>query len=156
MNPFDNDGAGLGSKYSRASLDFFREAGKWAKFLAIMGFIGVGFMIFAALLLFVAGAAMSSSRYYGRAGSGFENFAPFVYLVMAGVSFMPARYMWIFSNRAIEFANSTGEGDFEESIRQIRNLFKYYGIVTIAYIALSIVFAFGIVIFASTMSFNRF
>ena len=45
------------------AVDALRESAKWSMFLAILGFIGIGIMIIAALLMGSAFAMMPTRRY---------------------------------------------------------------------------------------------
>ena len=46
---------------STTALGFLKETGKWAKFISILGFIVVGFMIIASLVMMMAGSALGSN-----------------------------------------------------------------------------------------------
>ncbi|MEY3444664.1 MAG: hypothetical protein RLZZ519_2945, partial [Bacteroidota bacterium] len=52
MNPFDQESKDGGLQLSQNSTSFLESTAKWARFLSILGFIGIGFMVLAALLMF--------------------------------------------------------------------------------------------------------
>ncbi|MCR5863585.1 hypothetical protein LRS05_16360 [Flavobacterium sp. J372] len=57
-SPFDS----FELQVSAAARDYLKTAAKWAMFLAIIGFIGIAFMVLAGLFVFAAGGALSERR----------------------------------------------------------------------------------------------
>lgn len=84
---FDSFESGLTS----IAIEYLRESAKWSKFLSILGFIGVGFMVIASLFV----AAMGSSLGNGVAFSPI--LIALLYLFMAGLYVMPVYYLYKYS-----------------------------------------------------------
>src|SRR5210317_2394990 len=86
-----------GMDLSEYALSNFRTAGLWAKFLAIMGFIGVGFMLIAGFAMIIGMSAMSvydnNPMGIGFAGIGF------IYFIAAILMFFPAYFMLMYANK---------------------------------------------------------
>ena len=69
----------------------FYDMVKWSKFLAVLGFIGLGLMIIAGLYAMVVADRYSSYSYYSRSSlSGIYGTAMFfVYVIIAAIYFYP-------------------------------------------------------------------
>ncbi|MDE5422307.1 hypothetical protein L3073_08835 [Ancylomarina sp. DW003] len=112
---------------------FLREGRKWAKFLAILGFIGIGFgAIIALIMLLGAGFAGFASTYSS---------VPFVaigffYLVIIGIYFFPIYYLLQFANKAKEALDSRSSQSLTESMRYLKGHYKFLGVMTIVMFAL--------------------
>jgi hypothetical protein len=128
------------------SMELLKTGAKWAKFLAILGFIGTGFMILAALLMM----AMSSSGRSGLMGPSIPNgLIGFIYIVMAGVYFYPTLCLFNFSDKIKKAFITLDNNVLVESFRNLKNMFQYIGITTIVIIGLYIL---GIVIVVIVMA----
>ena len=128
---------------SRAHL---AEAAKWAKFLAIIGFVMCGLII---VLSFFIGALFSTSmsRYGDSAafGSGFGIIMTIVYLSFGVLYFFPCLFLFRFANNMIVALNSNEQITLNRSFQNLKIMFRYVGILTIIVLALYIiVFVFGI------------
>ena len=128
---------------SRAHL---AEAAKWAKFLAIVGFVMCGLII---VLSFFIGALFSTSmsRYGDSAafGSGFGIIMTIVYLSFGVLYFFPCLFLFRFANNMIVALNSNEQITLNRSFQNLKIMFRYVGILTIIVLALYIiVFVFGI------------
>ncbi len=152
MNPFENDNNKGGVVVSDRTFAFLESAGKWARFLAILGFIGIGIMVLFSLITIVTGSAMESSfSRYGRFRGGG---APvwlmgFGYLIGAVIAFFPLKFLNTFASRAIEIGMRRDSILLEEAIENLKSFFKFYGILTIVYmglVALMVLFSLLMVI----------
>ena len=48
------------NKLTISAIDFLKESAKWCKFMAIVGFVGVGLMVLAALFILIGFSAFDS------------------------------------------------------------------------------------------------
>ncbi len=113
-----------------SALFYLNEARKWAKFLAILGFIGIGIMVLGGIIM---GTAMSfipgiSQTPMGMIPSGF--FVLF-YLVMAIIYFFPVYYLYRFSVSMGISLNSGSESELSNAFRNLRAHYKFVGILII-------------------------
>ena len=128
---------------SRAHLS---EAAKWAKFLAIVGFVMCGLII---VLSFFIGTLFSTSmsRYGDGAAfsSGFGIIMTIVYLSFGVLYFFPCLFLFRFANNMIVALNSNEQITLNRSFQNLKIMFRYVGILTIIVLALYIIaFVFGI------------
>ncbi|HEX2900751.1 MAG TPA: hypothetical protein VHS96_13600 [Bacteroidia bacterium] len=141
MNPFDQESKDGGLQLSPNSTSFLESTAKWARFLSILGFIGIGFMVLAALMMF-AGGAMFSERASSVYGSrGVLGGAPLgligvVYLFMAALYFFPVLYLNKFASKMLNAITMRDSMTLESSFEQLRNHYRFVGIITIVMIGL--------------------
>lgn len=110
------------SGQSRANL---KETSRWAKFLAIVGFIGVGFMV---LIAFAVGTFMSFMP-----GGEELPFPPAVlsvlYLGIAALYFFPVLYLYRFATKMENALRASSQIELEDSLANIKAHYKFMGIL---------------------------
>lgn len=117
---------------SPVSQNFLSEAAKWGKFLSIIGFIFCGFMAIAA---FFAPALYSRLTAFNQLSSEMSGVATtiitVIYLAFAVILFFPCYYLNKFSVKMRLALQSVNQESFEDSLKNLKSLFKFYGIFTI-------------------------
>lgn len=126
---------------------YLTESAKWGKFLAIIGFIFCGIMV---VLAFLIPALMSQLTQNSSSAGVTFSFTPVIrtvmtvlYLILAILSFFPCLYLYKFSAKMQIATKNTSQDNFDESLMNLKSMFKFFGIFTI--ITLSI-YALTIVI----------
>ena|SRR5688572_23827146 len=112
------------------------EAAKWARFLAIVGFIMCGLLV---ILGIFAGSFFSSmsNRYddYGEGadafGTGMRLFMILIYLGIAVIYFFPCLFLLRFANLMRNALNTDDQATLNTSFQNLKIMFRYVGIVTI-------------------------
>jgi hypothetical protein len=118
------------------SVSYLKVTSQWSKFLAIIGFIGIGF-------IFVLGI------FFGIASSMFREYMPaflpinptifiLIYILIGIVYLFPVIYLNNFANqtlRAIDFGDTTL---MNSAFNNLKRMFVYLGIATITFISLYI------------------
>jgi hypothetical protein len=127
-------------KLNNHSIGFLKETAKWANFLAIMGFIGIGLIV---ILAFFMGAVLSSLPN--------ANLLPItgpimtvVYLLMAALYFFPVLYLYRFSDKMKAALARKEEDVLTDAFMNLKSHYKFIGIVTIvmlSFYALGLLFA---------------
>ena len=137
------------------SLGYLNIAAKWAKFLAILGFIGIGFMVvgglFTSVFLTFLRSVPSMSSFPVPMG-----FLGFFYIILAAVYVMPVIYLNNFSNNISKAVAFRETALLTEALLNLKRNFKYIGIMTIIGIVAYFVIIAGVMIFAVTNSMHRF
>lgn len=112
--------------------DYLRETARWAKFLAITGFVFCGL-----IALGILGSAMTGNR--SQMGNEYSYLVGLVGLVLClPILFFPCLYLYNFATR---MQHALRGNDQEQLIRSFRNLkacYRFMGILTIIYIAMMI------------------
>ena len=122
-------------KLTENSLIFMTEVVKWAKFLAICSFVGLGIMV-------LFGAGMIILQFEGL-GTGIQVVVMGIfYISMAGLSFFPAMYLYRFATASAEAIEKLNDDIFEDGIENLKSLFRFTGILTIIVLSL---YAVGII-----------
>jgi hypothetical protein len=122
-----------GLAVTTSMLGHLRSTRPWVRFLAVMGFIGLGFMLFAALMMVLISVIPSM-----RTGSFPGALLALVYLVLAAVYLWPLLSLHRFG-RALTRLLAEGSGEaLEGAFRQQFSFWKAVGILTIVVIGLTI------------------
>jgi preprotein translocase subunit SecG len=130
---------------------YLSEAAKWAKFLAIMGFIFCLLMIlvglFAGTLMGMMGSMMGGGA-YSTMGAGFLTF---IYLILAAIYFFPCLYLYRFASQAQHAIKNNEQNKFQGSFKNLKACFKFVGILFIILICVYILAFFGFLVGSAYM-----
>ena len=118
-----------GPEFQNETLQFLDEIRKWARFLSILGFVGIGFMI-------IVGTAMGSidTSEYGLPIPG--GLLGIIYTIVAAIYFFPVLFLYRFSQR---MKNALTDNDPEElklAFMNLRSHYKFIGILAIIMIVM--------------------
>ena len=120
--------------------EYLKETAKWANFLAILGFIGLGLMAIAIIaMLFLNG---SRSNNYSNVGG--SSFIAVFYILLAVLYYYPINYLYKFSVDITKGVNSNDQELFTSGFKSLKSLFKFQGILTIVVISIYIFIFLGI------------
>ncbi|HVZ96747.1 MAG TPA: hypothetical protein VG847_07720 [Chitinophagaceae bacterium] len=119
--------------------NYLSETAKWGKFLAILGFVGCGLML---VFAFLAPSYIKSTPPYSEMESASRSAASgtliFTYIVSSILLFFPCLFLYRFSaNAQISFKTFSQE-NFELSFSNLKSAFKFYGIMCIVILSLSV------------------
>ncbi|HEX9512801.1 MAG TPA: DUF5362 family protein [Puia sp.] len=116
---------------------YLGETARWAKFLAILGFICSGILVLVALFAgsFIATLAggMGGASYLGGMIS-------FVYIVIALVMFFPNLYLFNFASRMQVALRSNDQEQLTRSFGSLKSCYRFIGILMIIYLGLILLF----------------
>ena len=112
------------------------EAARWAKFLAIIGFIVCGLIV---MLGIFAGSIFQnlSSRYEGFSRNGEINtrgigaVATVVYILIALLYFFPCLFLFNFASKMKTALISNDQDKLNGSFQNLKKTFRYMGVLTI-------------------------
>lgn len=112
--------------------NYLLESARWGKFLAIVGYIIIGFIVLAGFF-FMIGFSFAS-RF---SGSRFPMaLIGFVYILMAILYFFPVNYLNNFSNQMKEGLGSNNQQMVTSGFSNMKSLFKFMGILTIVILSI--------------------
>ncbi|MBL7846297.1 MAG: hypothetical protein JNL40_02420 [Cyclobacteriaceae bacterium] len=119
---------------NRDALFYLLNAGKWAKFLAILGFIFIGFLV---ILGFAAGSLLSSvSR---QSALPFPSYLfGLIYLIIGAIYFFPVHYLYNFASLAYSGIRDKDSSKIGQAILNLKSHYKFLGILAIVSLALYI------------------
>jgi uncharacterized membrane protein len=122
---------------SAPAQNFLSECAKWGKFLAIIGFVLCGIM--AVLAFFIPTFIMNIPPYNTLApglSSGLAAGMTIMYILFALLFFFPCLYLYKFSVKMKSSLAETSQENFDESLQNLKSMFKFYGIVTIVMLSI--------------------
>jgi hypothetical protein len=131
-----------------SSKDFLLLASKWANFLAILSFIGIGLMVLGGLIVTIVGTTFSSFQ-TSAAPMGLFGL---IYLLLALLYFFPTLYLFNFSQNIKKALVDSSQQNLDLGFENLKSLFKFIGIFSIVtislYILLFVFAAVSAIIFA--------
>lgn len=111
---------------------YLLETSKWGKFLAIVGYVGMGLLILLAIVMMVGLSAMS-----GMMGTGFPmGLVGLVYIVLAVLYYFPVTYLYRFSVQIKQGIYSKEEATITTAFQNMKSLFRFMGIMTIVILSI--------------------
>lgn len=94
---------------NQLAIDALRDGSKWTFFLSIVGFVGVGLMLIAAIFMAISLSDLpDESAILGSFGI-MKNIFSLFYFIMAGLYFIPVYYLYKYSanmKTALQFGDS--------------------------------------------------
>ena len=107
-----------------ASQSFLQTTAKWAKALAVIGFVMIG------LIILVAVYVTSTTGIWSQLGA--QNFIlTAIYSLMGLLYFFPTLYLYRFAVKMQEGLEENDQEMVQESFQNLKSLFKFVGILTV-------------------------
>jgi hypothetical protein len=116
-------------KLTDNSLIFMMEIVKWAKFLAISSFVGLGIML-------LIGAGVILIQFQDQAEGLSTVIMGVFYILMAVLYFFPALYLHRFATATANAIEQLNDDTLEEGLEQLKSLFRFTGILIIIILSL--------------------
>jgi hypothetical protein len=136
---------------SPLSQKFLNESARWAKFLSIIGFVFCGIL---AIASFFAPSIYNKTQAFRdmdpSVSGSISTVIVILYLAFAVLLFFPCLYLNRFSVKMRTALTSIDQEDFEESFKNLKSLFKFYGIFAIILLSFYVL-VFVIVMLAAAM-----
>lgn len=120
----------LDLQLDQQSFSYFAESAKWAKFIAIVGFVFCGLMVIVALFAGTIFATMFASMGSGMGMVGGGAFTV-VYLIFAALWFFPCLYLYRFATQMQQAIQSNEQNKIQQSLRNLKSYFRFLGILFI-------------------------
>lgn len=127
---------------SAQGTEYIEVGSKWAKFIAILGFVASGFIaIMMLIFLFVSGT--STDALFGTAAVATGAFMFIFYGAIFAIYFFTSLYLYKFADRLLTAVRTQSNASFEEGFVNYKRLFKMVGILSIVTIGLYIIVLIG-------------
>ncbi len=122
---------------------------KWTMFLAILGFIFLGFIIVFGL---IAGTFLSTFK-SNEVNLGIpESLMIIMFIVIAAIYFFPVYFLFQFSRHTSKAVETLDKQDLNKAVKNLKAYFTYIGIMAIVVISIYIM---AIIIAGASMSFLK-
>lgn len=122
---------------NESAKEFLRETAKWAYFLSILGYIGIGFIV---LIAIFAGAFFAFignlSREMNNFGAMGGSFISSLYLLIAVFYFFPVYYLNKFASNAKIALRDNDSKSLAASFEYLKSHYKFIGIVSLIILCL--------------------
>lgn len=118
-----------GLHLTEPSCGFLKEIAKWTKFLSILGFIGIAFMVVAS---FFMGTAMASMPNMDLPTTHVLKWmVPAIYIIIAIVYVFPIYYLYKFSVNTRSALDRGDTDSLTEAFRYLKSHYKFIGVMVI-------------------------
>lgn len=130
-------------------LKWLNDAARWARFIAIIGFISIGFMVLAGIIIGPVLSYLNQDMMMPAGNTPLSSswFALF-YIIFSAIYFFPIYFLYQFSNKTIVAYKAKDEEMLNASFVYLKRHFKFIGILIIIVIALYILIFAGLIIAA--------
>ena len=134
--------------------NYLMETARWGKFLAIMGYIGLGLMLVLSFAMifgmsFLNNSLSEMSQFYQPQSLNLVTMG-IMYLLIIVIYFFPVYFLHTFSLRVKSALLTDSVEDMDAAFKNLKSLFKFMGIVTIVVMsiyALALLIIVPVVIF---------
>ncbi len=142
MDTLDNNVTSAELNINSKINNFLLETAKWAKFLAIVGFVFIGLIVLGALISLLSGATVY--RFSGISGGPF--IVGLTYLLMALLYYFPTRFLYNFAVKMKLAIENSQQNNLEDGFENLKSLFKFLGIFMIVILSIyALVFLIGLI-----------
>ena len=129
------------------SKEFLKETAKWTKFLAILGFVGIGLMVLGSLVMLFAPSSLMSN---GDFPFGGKIFMMLLYLAFAVLYYFPISYLYQFSENTKKAIENNDNNAIRDAFEFLKSHYKFMGILTIILLSFYAIMIFIALIGAGT------
>ena len=148
----------FGFGIDQSSRTHLSEAAKWAKFLAIVGFVMCGLIVVIAIFAGSFLATMMTSEGYRSATTGLTGgmgaFIAIFYIGIAILFFFPYLSLFRFATRMKTALNTNDQLTLNTSFQNLKIMFRYVGILTIVMLSFYALVILMLIITAASTRFN--
>jgi hypothetical protein len=109
---------------------YLAETAKWGNLLAIIGYVFMGIMVLLSLVMIIAFSFIDMETAFPMWIIGI------IYLVLAGVYYIPVTYLYRFSAQMSLAIKRQDEELYTSGFAYLKSLFKFFGIFTIVMLIL--------------------
>lgn len=127
-----------------------KESAKWSLFLAILGFVGIGFMVIAGIFMSTMMAAIPSGAMGNSPFGAMKGVIGGVYIVMALLYFFPIYYLFKYASGMKTALQSNDSNLLSNALVYLKSHHKFLGVSAIVVISLYFIMIIGIIAFGAS------
>lgn len=137
----------FGLQLNESAKEFLKETAKWAYFLSILGYVGIGLIVLVAIFagaIFSTLGAMMPGEIAGKIGSTFGIIITVMYLLFAALYFFPVYYLNKFASNLKTALQNNDSNFLTSSFEYLKSHYKFIGmmmVITFSLYGLVIVFS---------------
>jgi hypothetical protein len=118
---------------------YLRDAARWAKFLAVAGFIFCGLFLAVAILIMTLLSSLFNSM--GAPGPGINSMGSgplgIIYICIAVLNFFPCLYLYNFAARMQLALRNNDQDQLTRSFKNMRSFYRFVGMLMIVWLGIS-------------------
>ena len=131
------------NQLTSTAVGFLQESAKWSKFMAIIGFIGIGLMVLVSLFMAIGFGAMGASTMPELPFS--MSVFSIIYVLFAAIYFFPVYYLYQYATKTSAALHSKNKQLLAEGLENLKSHHKFLGIFTLILVSLyGFIFVFAI------------
>ena len=131
------------NQLTTAAVEFLQESAKWSKFMAIIGFIGIGLMVLVSLFMAIGFGAMGAST-MPELPFPMSVFS-IIYVLFAAIYFFPVYYLYQYATKTSAALHSKNKQLLTDGLENLKSHHKFLGIFTLILVSLyGFIFVFAI------------
>lgn len=127
---------------------YLRDAAKWAKFLAVAGFIFCALFVLVAILALTTLSSLFSSMGVSGAGGMGAGLIAAIYIAIGVVCFFPCLYLNNFASRMQAALRTNDQEQLNSSFSNMRALYRFVGVLMIIALGIWVVGILALAIFS--------
>lgn len=129
-------------QFNESAKGFLKEAAKWAYFLSILGYIGIGFLVLIAVFAGSIFAKVGSVNPGMGALAGMGWLVSAMYIIMAAIYFFPIYYINQFASKSKLALQTNDSQTLATSFEYLKSHYKFFGIISMVIIGLYVIVIF--------------
>jgi hypothetical protein len=131
------------NQLTSAAVGYLQESAKWSKFMAIIGFVGIGLMVLVSLFMAIGFSVMKSSNIPGLPFS--MSVFSILYVLFAAIYFFPVYYLYQYATKTSAALHSKNKQLLADGLENLKSHHKFLGIFTLIIISIyGLIFVFAI------------
>ncbi len=128
------------NQLTSTAVGFLQESAKWSKFMAIIGFIGIGIMVLVSVFMAI-GIGATNMPELPFSMSVFS----IIYVVFAAIYFFPVYYLYQYATKTSAALHSKNKHLLTDGLENLKSHHKFLGIFTLIIVSLyGFIFVFAI------------
>jgi len=132
------------NQLTTSAVGFLNESAKWSKFLAIVGFVGIGLMVLLSLFFIIGLSAFDQFTETTNYPFPMSLFGV-IYLVIAAVYFFPVYYLYQFAVKTKAALYTKNAQMLADGFENLKSHYKFLGVFTLIILSLyGLIFIFAI------------
>lgn len=130
--------------------DHLKVSAKWGNFLAIVGYIGIGFMFLISIGVTAMGTVISRLDTTGT----FEKFkfVLIIYFLIAIIYLFPTTYLYRFSNKILNGIKYNNQNLVDGGFKNLKLFFQFTGILLIVVLSIYVLIIIFAIAFSSMLA----
>ena len=141
LDSADYGGATKEIRLTNQSLGYLKETAKWSTFLAIIGFISIGFMVLGGIGI---AAFMSYNSFPGMEAIGGMAGLGVLYVVLGAIYIYPTFKLFQFASKCKKAVAQSSTDLMTEALGNLKSCFKFIGILMVILLGVYVLLiAFG-------------